>query len=362
MVRRLVVGLLLLVLAVPAWAAEVPPGGTFTDDDGSDHEGAIEALVANGVTQGCGAGLFCPDASVTRGQMAALLHRAVPDLKQGEPVSFGDTSGSLFESDIEWLAATGVTRGCNPPANTLFCPDAPVTRGQMAAFLVRALGYTSAGSDQFSDDDASVFEADIERLAAAGVTTGCTETRFCPDDLVTRAQMASFLARALAYDVPEVPGRVTDPVSLSVPEVSVCDEPSFVDLLEGIPWDEIYGPGYSDLGPLGTVYVFGYDGGSSSVDLEWQAFGGEPTVTGYDSEYGEVIHRKGGFSAWSLTALQFPPVGPAETVIDRSFGSATIDDLYFSDAASAAAIQFRISYDEDIFHLGECTSAVVISD
>ena len=52
---------------------------------------------------------------------------------------FRDDDSSVFEGDIEWLAATGITAGCNPPDNTLFCPDDPVTRGQMAAFLRRAL-------------------------------------------------------------------------------------------------------------------------------------------------------------------------------------------------------------------------------
>jgi hypothetical protein len=83
----------------------------------------------------------------------------------------------------------------------LFCPDANVTRGQMAAFLVRALGYTAGGGDDlFTDDDDSVFEADIDRLGTAGVTKGCNppdNTEFCPGAAVTRDQMASFLARAL---------------------------------------------------------------------------------------------------------------------------------------------------------------------
>jgi hypothetical protein len=56
----------------------------------------------------------------------------------GDP--FWDDDGSVFEADIEALAAAGVTRGCNPPHNTRFCPEQPVTRGQMAAFLARALG------------------------------------------------------------------------------------------------------------------------------------------------------------------------------------------------------------------------------
>jgi hypothetical protein len=113
---------------------------------------------------------------------------------------FSDDNDSVFEADIEWLATEGITQGCNPPANTRFCPDDPVTRGQMAAFLVRALAYTDRGTVDFTDDNGSVFEADIERLATEGITFGCNppaNTRFCPDDPVTRGQMAAFLKRAL---------------------------------------------------------------------------------------------------------------------------------------------------------------------
>lgn len=96
------------------------------------------------------------------------------------------------------LSATGITRGCSA---TEFCPDRPVTRGQMAAFVVQALGLAEGGScDLFADDDESVFEADIDRLAVAGVTSGCNppaNDRFCPSEAVTRAQMAAFLHRAV---------------------------------------------------------------------------------------------------------------------------------------------------------------------
>jgi Tol biopolymer transport system component len=105
-----------------------------------------------------------------------------------------------FASDIAWLADREITRGCNPPSNTRFCPDGFVTRGQMAAFLVRALGLSDRLVDPFVDDDGSVFEADIERLAAAGITNGCnppSNSWFCPDGYVTRGQMAAFLHRAL---------------------------------------------------------------------------------------------------------------------------------------------------------------------
>ncbi len=70
------------------------------------------------------------------------------------------------------MAEEGITRGCNPPVNDRYCPDARVTRGQMAAFLVRALGLTERLDNPFTDDDGSIFEADIERLAAAGITRG----------------------------------------------------------------------------------------------------------------------------------------------------------------------------------------------
>ena len=53
---------------------------------------------------------------------------------------FVDDDGSVFEREIELLAAAGITKGCNPPTNDRFCPHAPVRRGELAAFLHRAIG------------------------------------------------------------------------------------------------------------------------------------------------------------------------------------------------------------------------------
>lgn len=106
-----------------------------------------------------------------------------------------------FYADIEWLAAEGITVGCNPPSNTKFCPDDFVSRGQMAAFLDRALGLPD-GPDAFVDDETSIFEANIDALAAVDVARGCNppdNTMYCPSDFVTRAQMAAFLHRAEPY-------------------------------------------------------------------------------------------------------------------------------------------------------------------
>ncbi|MFP3914775.1 MAG: Ig-like domain-containing protein, partial [Actinomycetota bacterium] len=182
------------------------PTDWFLDDDGHIFEDDINAIADAGITRGCNPpqnDLFCPDDTVTRGQMAAFLVRALGYTDDGGGDLFTDDDGHVFEGDIDLLAAAGVTRGCNPPQNDEFCPDDELTRGQMAAFLVRALGYTDdGGGDLFVDDDDSVFESDIDRLATAGVTRGCNppaNDRFCPDQPLTRGQMAAFLARALLY-------------------------------------------------------------------------------------------------------------------------------------------------------------------
>ena len=178
--------------------------GSFVDDDVSTFQADIEWLAGAGITSGCNPpinDMFCPSSPVTRGQMAAFLHRALPDLPVGSARSFVDDDGSVFEDDIEWLASVGVTVGCNPPINDMFCPSSPVTRGQMAAFLHRALPDLPVGSARsFVDDDGSVFEDDIEWLASVGVTVGCNPPdfdEFCPSSPVTRGQMAAFLHRAL---------------------------------------------------------------------------------------------------------------------------------------------------------------------
>ena len=171
-------------------------GNTFADD--------IYWMGIAGITKGCSPplnSLYCPDQVVTRGQMAAFLARAL-SLPSVSGVDFVDDDDSVFESAIESLAAFGITKGCNPPINDRFCPDAPVSRGQMAAFLDRAFDLPQPGHIEFTDDDGSIFESQIERLAAAGITKGCNppiNDRYCPEASVTRGQMAAFLNRAFAY-------------------------------------------------------------------------------------------------------------------------------------------------------------------
>jgi hypothetical protein len=211
----------------------------FNDDDGNVHESAIEAVANAGITSGCNppyATQFCPQRFVTRGEMAAFLVRGL-DLTDSGSTDFTDDNSSIFEADIEKLAAAGITKGCNPPANTRFCPESTVSRGEMAAFLARGLGLTDSDpSIDFVDDNTSVFQADIEKLATAGITKGCNppaNTKFCPESKLTRAQMATFLTRAL--DLP-----ITAPSSFSVTaaDKTLVDRYHVIRKDEGV--DEIY--------------------------------------------------------------------------------------------------------------------------
>ncbi len=165
----------------------------FTDIAGSAFIEDITWLLERGITNGCGGGRFCPTESVTRAQMASFIARAV-GLPAATRDYFGDDAGSLHEADINRLAEAGITNGCG---GGRYCPNEAVTRDQMASFLARALGLPAPIGDHFTDDAGSIHEADINRLAEAGVTNGCAPSRYCPLQPVTREQMAAFLHRAL---------------------------------------------------------------------------------------------------------------------------------------------------------------------
>jgi glucose/arabinose dehydrogenase len=165
----------------------------FIDIASSTFIDAIHWLFYQGITGGCGSGRFCPRSAVTRVQMAQFLVRAF-----NHPTTttdyFTDDNGITGESSINALAEAGITGGCAP---NLFCPTRPVTRAQMAIFLVNELNLPPSGTDFFDDDDGKTGESSINALAAAGLTGGCGTRRYCPTSSVTREQMAAFLHRAL---------------------------------------------------------------------------------------------------------------------------------------------------------------------
>ena len=182
----------------------------FTDvDPQGTHSAAIDALFAAGITTGCATEplRYCPDKPVTRAHMATFLTRAL-NLATPEDESAGFTDvdpQGAHAAAIDALFAAGITTGCaTEPLR--YCPDEPVTRAHMATFLTRALNLaTPDESAGFTDvDPQGTHAAAIDALFTAGITTGCaTEPlRYCPDKPVTRAHMATFLTRALQLPTP----------------------------------------------------------------------------------------------------------------------------------------------------------------
>ncbi len=191
------------------------PLGRFADArPGSFAFTFIENLARSGVTGGCGGGNFCPNNPVTRAQMAVFLERGMRGSSFSPPPATGtrflDVPANAFAAAfIEQLAADGITGGCG---GGNYCPNNLVTRAQMAVFLLRAAngaGFVPPpATGVFSDVPPGSFAANfIEQLAADGITGGCGGGNFCPGAPVTRAQMAVFLVRT--FDIVFLPGSLT---------------------------------------------------------------------------------------------------------------------------------------------------------
>jgi hypothetical protein len=121
----------------------------------------------------------------------------------GASTGFGDVPVDYWAAAwIKQLAAEGITGGCGFGN---YCPEAPVTRSQMAVFLLRSkygAGYTPPGvgvGTGFSDVPPGYWAAAwIKQLVAEGITSGCSAGNYCPEAPVTRAQMAVFLVRTFS--------------------------------------------------------------------------------------------------------------------------------------------------------------------
>jgi hypothetical protein len=165
----------------------------------------IEALYYKGVTTGCSITprQYCPESPMTRGLMASFLLLSKEPAGYVPPpcttAPFNDIpSSSPLCPWVQELVLRGVTSGCG---NGNYCPDAVVTRNQMAVFLLSTLegpGYAppacSASSTPFVDvPSSSPFCPWVGELARRGVTSGCGGGNYCPGDTVNRAQMAVFL-------------------------------------------------------------------------------------------------------------------------------------------------------------------------
>lgn len=159
------------------------------------HFEAILKITYADIATGFPNGDYRADRSVTRAEMATFLARAF-DLTASSEAPFSDVDpASPHAVGITAVAEAGIATG---PGDGTFRPDDPVTRAQMASFLARALDLDATGTPLFRDvaDDATHAGA-IAAVAKAGITTGAGGRRYLPGQAVTRGQMASFIARAL---------------------------------------------------------------------------------------------------------------------------------------------------------------------
>jgi streptogramin lyase len=169
----------------------------------------VENLFHNGVTGGCGGGNYCPGNPVTRAQMAVFLLKG----KHGSAYVAPACSSTVFADEpcpggqfVDWvnqLSSEGITGGCGAGN---YCPTNPVLRKQMAVFLLKAEHGSSymppvCGGDFADVPCPSQFADWIEQLAAEGITGGCGNGNYCPDNPNTRGQMAVFLVKTFGLSL-----------------------------------------------------------------------------------------------------------------------------------------------------------------
>ncbi len=179
---------------IPGPFTDVPPGNPFFD--------AVNLFYSHGITDGCSPTLYCPDDAVTRAQMAVFIVRAVYNgdnftLNQQTPYFADVPEGSFGYNWIQKLYELGITTGCSAG---YYCPNDPVSRGEMAAFIIRmryaGAAFTFSPTPVFTDVPSSAgFFNYIQRMAEDNITSGCGGGMYCPDDSVTRGEMAVFIMR-----------------------------------------------------------------------------------------------------------------------------------------------------------------------
>ncbi len=198
--------------APPPPPAEPVCQGRFCDEDGSVHQANIEQIAAWEITLGCDADdatKFCPSAQITRRQMAAFLYRAVSRLgtiPDPAGIEISDVpADAWYRTFAEWVVSTGAFAA----PDGVFNPGGVVTRADMAVMMIASFPDINAVDEpeglfnDVTDADPEVVRA-VEGMYHTGVTRGCSATplNYCPDQPVTRAQMASFFVRAVNYTPP----------------------------------------------------------------------------------------------------------------------------------------------------------------
>ncbi len=196
---------------MPATAVTVMP--TFVPEDQTEPDSAsgpfvdvhadayyssvVDWAVDKGVTNGVDDTHFAPDASCTRAQMVTFLWRACgsPAISDGENPFEDVTADAYYYDAVLWAVEKGITQGTD---DTHFSPDATVDRAQSVTFLYRACGEKTDGTNPFDDVSEGAYYYDAVLWAvSSGVTIGTSDTAFSPDGDCTRAQIVTFLYRAM---------------------------------------------------------------------------------------------------------------------------------------------------------------------
>jgi len=178
---------------------DAPPGHSYYTD--------IQVFSEKGITAGCGAGIYCPDNQVTRAQMAVFLLKAEHGSTYTPPAPtgmFSDVPTWYWAAAwIEQFAREGITAGCGPG---IYCPENAVTRAQMSIFVLKTLhgsGYVPPGAfGCFQDVPQGHWAASwICKAASDGIASGCSSNPplFCPDTALTRAQMADWMVNGWGW-------------------------------------------------------------------------------------------------------------------------------------------------------------------
>jgi len=199
----------------PPPAPDLAPacGSTATTQAFSDvsatnvHREAIDCLAGLAVTYGTGDGLYTPASEVTRLQMASFTARLLEAGGVALPASpndaYDDDDGTVHDLAVNQLVALRVIRGDTGEVGRDFQGEVAMKRDRMAAWMARAYALIAghelpAPTVDYFGDDAALHEADINRLAAAGIVQGTSPGVYSPRIGVRRDQMASYLARTLA--------------------------------------------------------------------------------------------------------------------------------------------------------------------
>jgi hypothetical protein len=160
-------------------------------------EDFINTLYYSGITGGCGPNNYCPDNPVTRAQMAVFIISALGETSSTAEINeYFDDVAEPYAAFINRMRELGIAAGCGPRA---YCPNEPLTRAQMAVFIIVAMGDAGSGvpyNTNFEDIEDDVYAGFINRMNELGITGGCGGRNYCPGSSTNRAMMAVFLTTA----------------------------------------------------------------------------------------------------------------------------------------------------------------------